>query len=137
MVQSYRDLKVWQKAMALVKSVYALCDTLPKDQKYTLVSQLQRAVISVPANIAEGRSRHTAKEFTYFLNIARGSLAEVETYLLLISDLEYAQNQAIEAMLQSSNEITKMLFGLRDSLETVPQNLKPETCNLRAALCQN
>lgn len=127
MVQNYRDLKVWQKAMALAKSVYVLCEKLPKDQKYTLVNQIQRAVISVPANIAEGRSRHTAKEFTYFLNIARGSLAEVETYLLLIADLGYASNHEVAPMLESGSEITRMLFGLRDSLEDSPKRLKAVT----------
>ncbi len=127
MVQNYRDLKVWQKAMALAKSVYVLCEKLPKDQKYTLVNQIQRAVISVPANIAEGRSRHTSKEFTYFLNIARGSLAEVETYLLLIGDLGYAPDEEIELLLASSSEITRMLFGLRDSLGESPKLVKALT----------
>ncbi len=133
MVQNYRDLLVWQKAMKLAKATYVLTASFPAEQKYTLVNQMQRAAISVPANIAEGRSRHTGNEFTYFLNIARGSLAELETYILLSTDLGYADTANAEQMLNDANEITKMLFGLRESLKKPRPSIpsKAETFNLQ------
>ena len=128
MVQNYRDLKVWQKAMFLARAVYEISETFPKHQRYGLVSQLQRAVISVPANIAEGRSRHSGKEFTYFLNIARGSLAEVETYIILAQQLDYIASTKSEELLSLSNEITRMLFGLREKLQANAESkLQPVT----------
>jgi four helix bundle protein len=81
MVKSYRDLAVWQKAMDVADEVFALTESFPKEQRFILSSQLQRSAISVPSNIAEGRSRHSANDFIYHLNIARGSLAEMETQL--------------------------------------------------------
>jgi four helix bundle protein len=131
MVQNYRDLKVWQKAMSLAREVYRVTENFPKHQRYGLVSQMQRAAISVPANIAEGRSRHSGNEFAYFLNIARGSLAELETYLILSHDLDYIASTKSEELLSSANEITKMLFGLRDKIsENAKPKLQPVTSNL-------
>lgn len=128
MVQNYRDLQVWQKAMLLAREVYAVTQEFPKDQRYGLVSQMQRSVISVPANIAEGRSRHSSNEFVYFLNIARGSLAELETYLILSQQLDYIATTKGDELLSLANEITRMLFGLRDKLsENTKLKLKPVT----------
>jgi four helix bundle protein len=129
MVQNYRDLKVWQKAMSLSKAIYQATESFPSHQKYTLVNQMQRAVISVPANIAEGRSRQSSREFIYFLNIARGSLAELETYIILAQELNYIALEQSEQLLSDTNEITRMLFGLRDKLDksTQPAPLKAVT----------
>lgn len=114
--------------MQFAREIYAVTKDFPKDQRYGLVSQMQRAAISVPANIAEGRSRHSGGEFVYFLNVARGSLAELETYIILSQQLDYIASSESEELLSLANEITKMLFGLRDKLsENAKPKLKPVT----------
>ncbi|MBY0355220.1 MAG: four helix bundle protein [Rickettsiales bacterium] len=116
MVQNYRDLLVWQKAMDLAEAVCLATEAFPKAQQYILVSQMQRSAISVPSNIAEGRSRHSERDFIYHLNIARGSLAELETQVYLSMRLKFLDENKGNSLLLLSNEITKMLFGLRSSL---------------------
>ena len=86
-VSSYRDLVVWQKAMTLVSSVYQLTRSFPDFERFGLTSQIQRAAVSIPSNIAEGQGRLATKEFRQFLGIARGSLKELETQLLISIDL--------------------------------------------------
>ncbi len=131
MVQNYRDLQVWQKAMQLTETVYHLTQHFPSQQQYIITSQIQRAALSVPANIAEGRSRHSRQDFIYHLNIARGSLAEVETFLMLAVRLGYVSESDINDAMDIANEITRMLHGLKTSLKitakTETYNLKPET----------
>ena len=85
----YRELKVWRLAMELAEEVYKLCTEFPKHEVYGLTSQLQRAAVSVPSNIAEGQARNSSKEFGHFLSIARGSLAEMETQIMLAQRLNY------------------------------------------------
>ena len=116
-IQSFKDLLVWQKAMRLVKLVYILTDELPNKEEFGLKSQMRRAAVSIPSNIAEGRRRGTKKDFIQFLRIASGSLAEIETQLLLSQDL-YKTNPA--PILESIQEIGRMLNGLISKL-------KPET----------
>lgn len=89
MIKSYQDLDVWQKAMDLVVMCYKLCKKFPKHEVYGLASQLQRAAVSVPANIAEGRQRQHVKEFIQHLSIAYGSLAELETHIQIAGRLGY------------------------------------------------
>jgi four helix bundle protein len=89
MGQTYRDLVVWQKAMELVTEIYKATERFPKEEIYGLTSQLRRAAISVPSNIAEGQGRLTKKEFHHFLGYARGSLLEMETQLLIAQNLGY------------------------------------------------
>lgn len=86
-IRSYRDLVVWQKGMDLVEGVYRVTKAFPKDEVYGLTSQIRRAVVSIPSNIAEGQSRMTSGEFIHFLGIARGSLAELETQIILAQRL--------------------------------------------------
>lgn len=100
--RSYRDLKVWQLGMGLTKDVYRLLDKWPSVEKYGLCEQARRAVVSVPANIAEGHGRQTTKEFLRFLAIARGSLAELETYLLLCVELGYRKVEEIDVVMNSN-----------------------------------
>ncbi|HEX3150288.1 MAG TPA: four helix bundle protein [Gemmataceae bacterium] len=88
-LQSYRELNVWQRAMDLVESVYQIGNRLPKTERFGLTSQMQRAAVSVPANIAEGYGRAHRGDYLRFLSIARGSLCEVETYLILVQRLNY------------------------------------------------
>ena len=95
-VTSYRDLVVWQKSMRLVADVYRLTPTFPDSERFGLTSQLQRAAVSIPSNIAEGQGRLATKEFRQFLGIARGSLKELETQLLISIDLGYAEATEVD-----------------------------------------
>ena len=114
----YRDLKVWQAAMQLAGEVYRLSARLPKHETYGLASQLQRSAVSLPSNIAEGHGRNSQKEFNHFLGIALGSLAELETQLILAQQLKYLTEEDISPALQNADEIGKMLKGLQKSLNT-------------------
>lgn len=114
--QAFRKLTVWQKSYEFVLGVYRYSKTFPREERYGLTSQLQRAVISIPANIAEGYERNHRKEYLQFLHIARGSLGEVETYLLLSRDLEYLTNEAYQALELQRRDIAKLLKGLINSL---------------------
>lgn len=118
MIQNYRDLEVWQLAMQLAKDIFILTESFPVSQRYVMITQLQRSALSVPSNIAEGRSRHSKNDFIYHLNIARGSLAELETQLLLSHQLGYVAE--IDALMDSTNRITRMLHGLKNSLMQEP-----------------
>lgn len=115
-VQSFRDLRVWQSAMDLVVEVYELTRTLPQSEVYGISSQLQRATVSIPANIAEGHTRRSLKEYMHFLSIARSSLAEVETYLELIGRVGYAPSARIQPLLSLAASVSRQLGALRDSL---------------------
>jgi four helix bundle protein len=117
MLESYRDLKVWQKAIDLVVACYKLSKTFPKDEVYGLTSQLRRAVVSVPANIAEGYGRGSRKEYLQFLTVAQGSLKEVETHLIIAQRLEYTKQPQLEAILAHTEEIGKMLGSLIRTLK--------------------
>lgn len=116
-IQSYRDLTVWQKAMQLTDSVLDLSESFPSKQRYILCSQLERAAISVPSNIAEGRSRHSKKDFSFHLSVARGSLAEVETLLMIAHRRRYCSDTALNKLLKLSEEVTKMLHTLKSKLD--------------------
>ena len=115
-VQSYRDLIVWKKAMNLVLDVYRSTHAFPKTETYGLVSQLRRAAVSVPSNIAEGQARLSTLEFKQSLGHARGSLMEVETYILLAQELAYLERDRSESLLASSAEVGRILNGLLNSL---------------------
>lgn len=112
-MSSYRDLLVWQKSYELAKSVYKICDNLPKAETYGLISQVQRSAVSIPSNIAEGQQRNSTKEFIQFLAIARGSAAELSTQLLLIEDIyTFKTNELV----LKAEEIQKMLYALQNKL---------------------
>lgn len=111
-IRSYRDLIVWQKAMSLAAETYRLSRLLPREEEYRLTSQMLRAAASVPANIAEGHGRGTRKDYAKFVSIARGSLAELETFILLALDVKLlAANQTMSAM-SLAEEVSKMLAVL-------------------------
>ena len=111
-VRSYRDLQVWRKSMALAGDVYRLIREMPKQEEYRLSAQLIRAAASVPANLAEGHGRGTRKDFAHFVSIARGSLAEVETFLLLVSELRLAPLERCGSALAQAEEVGRMLTSL-------------------------
>ena len=116
MIKSYRDLEVWQKAMDLVVDCYNIANQFPKLEMYGLTSQLQRAAVSIPANIAEGQGRSHTKEFLNHLSMAYGSLMEVETHLQIATRLRYINVSALNAALEKSAELGRMLNGLIQSL---------------------
>ncbi|MCA6590408.1 MAG: four helix bundle protein [Pseudanabaena sp.] len=116
-LSSYRELIVWQKSIDLAVKIYSITRSFPAEEKFGITSQMRRAATSIPANIAEGQARRTTGEFLQFLGIARGSLAEVETFLILSDKLTYLTNQDSENLLQSCVEISKMLNALMKSLE--------------------
>jgi four helix bundle protein len=114
--RSYKDLVAWQKSMALVTSVYRLTSSFPRDELFGLTSQLRRAAISIPSNIAEGQGRLSEKEFRYFLGQARGSLMEVETQLQIAENLGYPQNENTRSLLENCAEVGRILNGLLASV---------------------
>ena len=116
MNRSYRDLRVWQRSMELVFSVYTETRRFPKEGLYGLVSQMRRSAVSVPSNIAEGKGRRTDRDFSSFLFRARGSLLELETQVLLARRLEYVQEQDDGALLKSTAAVGSALTGLINSL---------------------
>ena len=116
-VSSYRDLNVWKTAMGLARAVYGLTRDLPPHEVYGIRSQIQRAVVSIPANIAEGHARSSTREFLHHLSIARGSLAELETLLTLAEELKYCQPVEIAGVLRRCEEVSRMLSGLRRRLK--------------------
>jgi four helix bundle protein len=115
-VQSHRDLMVWQKSMDLAVLVYGLAEQFPKSETYRLVSQITRAAASVPANIAEGHERGS-REFSHFLSIAKGSLMEVETLLMLAVRLNYVTESESREAFSLITEISKMISVLRRKLQ--------------------
>jgi len=116
-VQSYKDLKVWQKSMDLAVRCYQITTQFPKEEQYGLTSQIRRAANSVPANIAEGHGRHHTKEFLHSLSIARGSLKELETHLILAQRISLLTSEQLDPLLAATEEISRMLSGLRSALE--------------------
>jgi four helix bundle protein len=110
---NFRKLKVWQLGMQLAEDVYGLSRQFPKHEIYGLASQIQRAAVSVPANIAEGHAMGSAKDFSRFLGIAQGSLAELETHLILAGRIHYGNTDVIQKILDGCTEEARMLRGLR------------------------
>ena len=115
--QGYRDLAVWQKAMDMVTGVYRAVASFPKSEQYGLSSQIRRSAISVPSNIAEGAGRRQTPAFLNHVAIAYGSLAELETQLLISQRLGFLNGEVVDRLLESTSEIGRMLNGLRNSLK--------------------
>lgn len=115
-VKTFRDLKVWQKSHSLVLEIYKLTEDLPVEEKYGLASQIKRSAVSIPSNIVEGFKRKSKKEFFYFLTIADSSLEETKYHLLLAKDLGFLRQNNIERIETLCDEIGKMLYGLKSSL---------------------
>jgi four helix bundle protein len=116
-VQSYRELIAWQKAMDFTAEVYRATRSFPKEELYGVTSQLRRASVSIPSNIAEGQGRQTTGEFRQFLGHARGSLLETETQILLSERLEYLDHRTAESLLNQAAEVGRILNGLMSSLK--------------------
>lgn len=111
-MNNYKELKVWQKYRMLVKTIYDISTQLPSEEKFGLTNQLRRCAVSIPSNIAEGASRSSNKEFSYFLEIAYGSCFELETQLLLCSDISFLPTDTINLIIADLQEIQKMIYKL-------------------------
>lgn len=115
-IDSHRDLLVWQKSMDLAVMVYGLSQKFPTSELYRLVSQMTRSAVSVAANIAEGHARGTRRDYSNFLAIAKGSLMETETYIMLSVRLRYTNEQEVRPALDMVTQISKMITVLRSRL---------------------
>ena len=120
MTESYRNLIAWQKAKNLALDIYLCTKRFPKDETYGLTSQMRRAAVSVPSNIAEGKGRRSRKDFAHFLYQARGSLLELETQLSIARDLEYLDAHTFKSTLDKAEEVGRILNGLLNHLQTQP-----------------
>ena len=118
MGNNFKELIVWQKAMELAKEIYRLTRLLPKEELYALSSQMRRAAVSIPSNIAEGQARNSRREFISFLSIAKGSSAELQTQCLLCETLGYLQKGKTQQALILAEEVSRMLNSLIKSLST-------------------
>lgn len=136
MVKSYRDLELWRQGMDLCEAIYTLTKEFPSDERYGLVSQLRRAAVSVPSNIAEGAGRNSTKEYINFLSIAYGSLCEVETQILLSARMGYIVQEIELETLNKIASVGRMLKALQVVLKNkskplshqVTQPLKEVEC---------
>lgn len=116
-MQRFTELLVWQRSHALTLEIYRLTSRFPNDERFGMISQLRRACLSVPTNIAEGSKRISRLEFAHFLNIAEGSLAETEYLLMVSRDLGYVSSEQCKSRLSEITQIAKMLHALRAKVE--------------------
>lgn len=118
-IVNYKELVVWQKAFGLCLDIYKATAKFPRAELYGLVSQLRRAAISIPSNIAEGHTRYHTKEFINFISISLGSCSELETQLLLARELNYIEEETAQALIRKLVEVIKMQRGLANSLRGI------------------
>ena len=121
MVKSFRDLDVWRLGVELAETVYRVTARFPKAELFGLTSQMRRAAVSIPSNIAEGRARNSSREFLYFLSVSRGSLAELETQLELAIRLDYTHSDLDAALVQSDllgKKLNRLQSSIRERLPT-------------------
>jgi four helix bundle protein len=114
--QDYKDLIVWQKGIALAKLIYRLTQSFPSAEKFGLIAQMRRAAVSIPSNLAEGQARRTTGEFVQFISHAEGSVAELDTQLILSIELEVCEHARVAAAFELIGELRRMLNGLRRKL---------------------
>jgi four helix bundle protein len=115
-VKDYKDLKVWQKGIEIVDKIYAATSRFPKDEVYGLITQMRKAAVSVPTNIAEGFVRHHTKEYKQFLHISLGSCAELDTQLIIADRRKYLKKNDLEELTEDINHETRMLVNLINKL---------------------
>jgi four helix bundle protein len=116
-VKDFRELIVWQKAMDLVAHAYRTTAHFPREEIYGLTSQIRRAAVSIPSNIAEGQARNTTRDFLQFLAIAYGSLKELETQILIAERLGYINSESKDVLIASTTEVARLISGLANSLK--------------------
>jgi four helix bundle protein len=115
-MHNFRELKIWNSGMNLVKHTYQITSAFPMEEKFGLSSQMNRSAVSIPSNIAEGSSRSSNKDFNRFLEIAIGSSFELETQLLLAKELGFVSNQKFAKTITQLNELQKMIVGFKKSI---------------------
>lgn len=120
--KEYRELIVWQKAMALARQAYVLTSTLPKSEAYGLLTQIRRAAVSIPSNIAEGHGRLTDSQFRHFLGNSRGSLNELLTQVELAADLGYLDRKSVQELMEQGAEVARLINGLVATLRSSSAN---------------
>ena len=111
-VKTFRDLKIWQQGIAIVKDIYQLSRRFPKEEMYGLTSQMRRAAISIPSNVAEGFKRNSEKEYRKFLFVALGSAAELETQVIISNELNYIGNSELARVCTKLDSLSKMIYRL-------------------------
>jgi four helix bundle protein len=121
MGHSYKDLVVWRKSIAMVTEIYRATQSFPREETYGLTSQLRRSAVSVASNIAEGQGRLSKKEFRQFLGMARGSIVEMETQVLIAHNLGYLSRAATDQLMETSGQVSRLLHGLMQSLQPAGQ----------------
>ena len=115
-IKSFRDLRVWQTGIDLVRDIYQVTAKFPRSEVYGLASQMQRAAVSVPSNIAEGHARESTKEYLQHLSIAQASLAELETQVEIAKQLDYVSGADATQMIERISSLGRQLFALRNAL---------------------
>ena len=123
-IKTFRDLLIWQKGMQLVKEVYKLTRTFPKSEDFNLSSQMKRASVSIPSNIAEGFGRSTKKDFQRFLYIALGSIFELQTQILISYEQDYINQQQFDSINELTREVERMLCSFMDSNRNIIEQSK-------------
>ena len=117
MGKPHHRLDVWKRSLELVTKIYKVTALFPDEEKFGLVSQMRRAAVSIPSNIAEGAGRSSGKQFAYFLDVAQGSIAELETQILISRNLRFLSSSQVEPLLHKMGEISRMVLGLKRSLD--------------------
>jgi len=121
-IKTYRDLIIWQKSMALVTQIYMVTKRFPNDETYTLISQMRRCAISIPSNIAEGYGRKSTNDYIRFLNIAMGSIYELQTQLEISLNLKYLKEKDFEKFYELCRELERMLSSMTRKLGSQTTN---------------
>jgi four helix bundle protein len=116
MVRTHKDLDVWKKSLDLVDAIYDMSASLPADEKFGIISQMKRAVVSIPSNIAEGAGRNSRKELLQYLTISRGSLAEIETQLIICQRRNWVNEEQLNEVNSLVVDVSKMLFRFAEKL---------------------
>ncbi len=116
MAKPHQRLDVWKRAIKFVEQIYKTTTSFPSEEKFGLTSQMRRAAVSIPSNIAEGAARNSSKEFINFLHISQGSAAELETQIIISKNLQFLDSQMEDILLKELDEISKMIIGLQKSL---------------------
>jgi len=117
-MKSHHDLEVWKKAIDYVSLIYRYTELFPKSEIYGLTNQIRRSAVSIPSNIAEGAARNTQKDFSHFLSIALGSIAELETQLIIANNIDYLSENQLEELIKKLVSIRRMTLGLKKTLQT-------------------
>ncbi|MDM1553511.1 four helix bundle protein [Chryseobacterium indologenes] len=116
-MHNFEKLVFWQKSIELAKQVYIICVNLPKDEKFGLISQIKRSVISIPSNIAEGAGRNNDRKFYHFLGIANASSFELQTQLILTQELNLLDAEKVDSLIANLNEIQRMIYTFKSNLK--------------------